>query len=87
MDEVKRMVDCLVKGKSVHEDENEEDDFEEEEGYRVHVAVLTACVGKKMPITHGNIMARTLDAAMKRRGGSFAYVTKKDEVGFEMFYM
>jgi hypothetical protein len=76
MEGVRRMVNCLVKKKKG----SSSNDGEDEEEYKVHMAVLTASLGKKMPIVQGNIMTRCLDAAVEKRGGSVYYVPRYDEV-------
>ena len=55
---------------------------EEESEYKVHMAVLTATLGKRMPIIDGNMMSRTLEDEVEAREGSVYYMPRHDEVGF-----
>lgn len=52
----------------------------DDDEYKVHMAVLTACLGKRVPVAHGNLMATTLRQAIESKpGGSIRFLPRSEE--------
>lgn len=48
--------------------------------YRVHMVVLTACIGKRVSVQGGNIMVQTMRSALAQYGGNLVRSTRRDDV-------
>ena len=48
--------------------------------YKVHMAVLTANMGKRLSVLQGNLMSTTVWKAMRRHGGSVSMAPRTEEV-------
>ena len=55
--------------------------------YKVHVAVLTANIGKMLPVMQGNHLSSILWKAMRDRGGTMQLAWRTDEVGSTFFHI
>ena len=53
--------------------------------YKVHVAVLTANIGKMLPVMQGNHLSSILWKAMRDRGGTMQLAWRTNEVGSTFF--
>lgn len=73
VEKVKEVVSRMLKG-NPNDSEGDE--------YRVHMAVLTASMGKRVTVVHGNLMSSTVQQAVSRVGGTVRFVDRSDEVGF-----
>jgi hypothetical protein len=71
---VTAMINMLIKG---HPGESSSAG----EVYKVHMAVVTANIGKRVTVAHGNHMSSTLWKAVHERGGSLNMAYRTDEVG------
>jgi hypothetical protein len=70
---VTAMINMLIKGRP--------EESSSGEVYRVHMAVVTANIGKRVTVAHGNHMCSTLWKAVHERGGSVNMAYRTDEVG------
>ena len=81
MHKLRQTVGCILKRKS---DFSVADDAEacnnDADEYMVHMGVLTACLGKRIPVVHNSVMASTMRDALQRHGGSVYYMPRSDEV-------
>ena len=86
MDSAKQLVSSLLKrqvdGFSCQPEAGE--GFDEAE-YKVHMAVLTATLGKRVPIIDGNMMSRCMEEEVDAREGSVYYMPRHDEVSSSWF--
>ena len=78
MRRVQQLVDCIVRRQPLEDDEHRQDEDDE---YLVHMVVLTASIGKKVPVAQGNITVRTMHEAVAKQGGSVHYMPRCEEVG------
>ncbi len=67
------MINMLIKGRP--------EESSSEDVYKVHMAVVTANIGKRVTVAHGNHMSTTLWKALHERGGSLNMAYRTDEVG------
>lgn len=80
---VQKLVNCVVRRQPFEGDAHQEAEprlSPEGDEYYVHMAVLTASIGKRVSISPGNVMSRTMSSEMARRGGCVNYLPKTDDV-------
>ena len=68
---IKQVIESKLKGKQhISSDSSPPLSQPVEDDYIVTMAVLTVCLGKKVPISRGNIMMATMAEAMGRQASS-----------------